>query len=93
LQPGIRSSAAGSTALACLLWFGITARRRKWSAFLGPVCFLAILAGGVEGCGGSGSASATSPIATGTTPGTYSITVTATSGTTVATFPVSLTVK
>jgi len=93
LQPGIHSFAAESTALACLLWFGITARRRKWSTFLGPACFLAILAGGVEGCGASGSASATSPMTTGTTPGTYSITVTATSGTTVSTFPVSLTVK
>jgi len=62
---------AGGTTMACLLLFGIPARRRRWRAMLGIIALFALLAGGLVSCI-SGSS--------GTTTGTYTITVTGTSG-------------
>jgi len=86
----------GGTVLACVLLFGIPARRRKWRAMLGMVIFFVALAGGLASCGGGGSGgtkACTGAIAPGTTPGAYTVTVTGTSGATTATGTLTLTVQ
>lgn len=80
---------AGDAALACLLLF-CPSKRRRWRALLGILALFAVLAGGVAACsGGGGSGTTTNP---GTTPGSYTITVTGASGSTTATGTVTLTV-
>ena len=79
--------ASGAT-MACLLLVGIPGRRR-WSALLALLLFAAV-AGGV-GCGGGGSSS--TPSGPTTSPGTYNITVSATSGTLTHTTTIALTVQ
>ncbi len=82
----------GGVAFAGLLLFGIPARRRRWRSLLSAAAFLLVLAGGMTGCGGDKSTP--QPIGEpGTTSGTYTITVTATSGTTTASLPVTLNVQ
>jgi multidrug efflux pump subunit AcrA (membrane-fusion protein) len=77
--PGVQGLTAGGAALACLLLFGIPARRRKWRAMLGMVALLAVLVGGIVACGGgSGSTSNNNPSNPGTTAGSYTVTVTGT---------------
>jgi hypothetical protein len=92
--------AAGGAALACLLLFGIPARRRSWRTMLGVLVLFAALAGGVSACGGSsangsggGGSGGGGGGTAGTTAGTYAVTVTATSGTTNATGMVTLIVQ
>jgi hypothetical protein len=91
-RPGVPWYAAGGAALACLLFFGIPARRRSWRTLLGILALLVTLAGGVAACGGGGGGGGGGGIA-GTTAGTYAVTVTATSGTTNATGTVTLNVQ
>ncbi len=67
--------AAGGAALACVLFFGIPARRRGWRSMLGLLVFLVTMAG--VGCGGGGGNSGGGG-STGTTTGTYTFTVTGT---------------
>jgi hypothetical protein len=84
--------AGGSTILACVLLFGIPARRRRSRAILGMlVLFLAII-NSVAACGGSG-VTCNNVLIGGTTVGTYTITVTGTSGATTSTGMVNLTVQ
>jgi len=94
--PGIRWY-QGGTALACLLLFGIPARRRRWRTLLGMLIFLAFAIGGVISCGGGGSSGGggggTTPTDPGTTPGTYVITVTGTSTTLSTTTTINVTVQ
>jgi hypothetical protein len=97
LRPrGVPWYAAGSAALACVLLFGIPARRRRWVARLGMLALLVALAGGVLACnsssggGGGGCTGVSSP---GTTAGNYAITVTGKSGSTTATGTISLFVE
>jgi hypothetical protein len=75
-----------------MLLFGIPARRRSWRAMLGMLALLSTLAGGLLACGGGGGGGGgtSNP---GTTPGTYTVTVTGTSGTTIATGTVILNVQ
>ena len=76
---------AGGAALALLMLFGIPARRRSWRAMLGAFALLFLLAGGAVACGGGGSGGGGGGGGggnAGTTPGTYSVTVTGTSGST-----------
>jgi hypothetical protein len=88
--PGVPWYAAGGATLACLLLFGIPARRR-WRTLLGMVMLLAVLIGGVVSCGGKAKTINTgSP---GTTAGSYTITVTGTSGALSQTTTVNLTVN
>jgi len=94
-RPGIPWSAAGGVAFACLLLFGIPARRRAWRTKLGMLGLLLVLAGGLVACGGSGGSGGGGGgggIA-GTTAGTYTVTVTGTSGSTTETGTVTLTVQ
>ncbi len=94
-QKGVPWYAAGSAALACVLLFGIPARRRRWMARLGMLALLVALAGGVLACGGTGAGSGgcTASNNPGTTAGNYAITVTGTSGSTTATGTISLFVE
>jgi len=87
--PGEPWYAAGGATLACLLLFGIPARRRKWRALLGMLVFLAFLSGGFLACGGGSSGGGN----TGTTPGSYTITLTANSGSVSASNIINLTVQ
>ncbi len=66
---------AGGAALACLLFFGIPARRRGWKSLLSLMVFLVAMAG--VGCGGGGGGNNNSGTP-GTTVGSYTFTVTAT---------------
>ncbi len=86
--------AAGGTALACLLFFGIPARRRRWRSSLGMLVLLALLTGGLVSCGskgggGGGGGGGNS----GTTTGTYTITITGASGSIMQTTTVTLMVN
>jgi pseudomonalisin len=91
---------ASGAALACLLLFGMPARRRPWQRMLGMLLLLISLAGGVTACGGSKSSSTATPPPPsnprpasnpGTTAGNY--TVTGTSGSTTVTTTFILTVQ
>ncbi|HEY0796880.1 MAG TPA: protease pro-enzyme activation domain-containing protein [Acidisarcina sp.] len=64
--------AAGGAALACVLLFGIPARRRAWRAMMAVVLFAGV-ASIASGCGGGSSSSTSNP---GTTTGAYVVTVT-----------------
>ncbi len=66
---------AGGAALACILLFGIPGRRRRWQIMLGMVFLLTATTSGVLACGGGGGGSDGSPN-TGTTTGTYVVTIT-----------------
>ena len=67
---------AGGAALACVLFFGIPARRRGWKSMLSLLVFLVAMAG--VGCGGGGGGGGGNSGTPGTTAGTYTFTVTAT---------------
>ena len=70
---------AGGTALALLLFFTVP-RRRIWLAILGLLVLM--VSAGITACGGGGSLSGGGVGGnSGTTPGTYTVTVTGTSGT------------
>jgi hypothetical protein len=82
----------GGSALACVLLFGIPARRRSWrKAITGCLLLILSFAFGMVGCGsGSGNPM---PGNSGTTPGAYQITVTGTSGSINESTTVTLTVQ
>jgi FG-GAP-like repeat/FG-GAP repeat len=86
------SLATGSAALAFILFSGVAARRRKWLTLIGMLTLLAAFAGGLAACGGS---TGTMGVGNdpGTTPGTYTITVTGSSGATTASGTITLTVQ
>ncbi|MBV8282430.1 MAG: chitobiase/beta-hexosaminidase C-terminal domain-containing protein, partial [Candidatus Eremiobacteraeota bacterium] len=75
--------------VAALLFFCLPFRRRRWQALVG-LLFFALVVGAVSGCGGSSTL--TSP-GSGTTAGTYTITVTGSSGSLQATTQVAVTVQ
>ncbi|MGA9587365.1 MAG: FG-GAP-like repeat-containing protein [Terracidiphilus sp.] len=85
--------AAGGSALACLLLFGIPARRRRLRTLLGMIFLLTFLNSGTVSCGGSGKSGGSGGGNPGTTPGSYTITVTGTAGSVTKTTVVNLTVN
>jgi len=91
IQPGVFWYTGCGAALACLLLFGIPAKRRRWRLALAMLALLVTLMGGLLACGGGGSPPCTGT--PGTTAGSYTLTVTATSGNTRATGTVALTVQ
>jgi len=94
LKPrGVPWYAGGSAVLACVLLFGIPARRRRWLTFLGMMALLVALTGGLLACGGGGGSGCTPVFNPGTTAGPYIVTVTGTSGATTATNTFGLTVQ
>lgn len=95
MQRGVPWYVGEGTALACILLFGIPARRR-WRQMLGVLVLFVALTSGIAACGGSGNKTVcnTPALVPGTTPGAYTITVTASSGTiTPATTTVTLNVQ
>ncbi len=80
--------ASGAT-LACLLFLGIPVRRYSRLRMLGIFAILMAFVGGILACGGRGGNTSTS----GTTAGSYTITVTGTSGSTTVTCPFAVTVQ
>jgi hypothetical protein len=78
------------TSLAALLLLMVPRRRRAWRVLVGMVA-LAMLLVGASGCGISYTKDP--PPQTGTTPGTYTITVTGASGSHQATTTVQLTIQ
>jgi trimeric autotransporter adhesin len=74
------SMAAGGAALACILFFGIPARRRGWRSMLGLLVLISAMAG--IGCGGGVVIPPNNPSVPGTSPGVYTFSVTATDTTT-----------
>jgi pseudomonalisin len=85
--------AAGGATLACLLFCGMPARRRRWRTMLGMAALLIFFAGSMLACGGGGGGGTVTPIIAGTTPGNYTVTVTGTSGATTANGTFTLTVQ
>jgi hypothetical protein len=83
----------GGAALACLLLFGVSARRKRWQTAIGMLALLAAFAGGVLACGGSSISNCNTVSHSGTTAGAYVITVTGTSGTTTSASAVTLSVQ
>jgi len=81
----------GGTALAWVVLFIVTAKRRRWRTALCLLALLVALTGGWLACGGGTSSPPCTPNA-GTTSGPYIITVTGTSGTTTTTATVALSV-
>jgi ABC-type Fe3+-hydroxamate transport system substrate-binding protein len=75
--------------MAALIAFGISFKRRRLKTLLSLLLF-AFLAGAAIGCGSGG---ATTPANAGTTPGSYTVTVTGSSGLTVATTAVTVIVN
>jgi len=88
-RPNVVRYGAGGMVLACILLFGIPARRRRWRALLGMLALAAVFAGSMAACSGGGGGGGKP----GTTAGTYTITVTGTSGATTETGTVTLTVQ
>jgi pseudomonalisin len=88
--------APGAIALAGLLLMVMPVRRRKGMRALGLMCVLVVGLGSMTGCGGGTTTSVCSNVvASGTTAGTYTVTVTGTNGSltaTTATTAVTLTV-
>jgi N-acetylneuraminic acid mutarotase len=94
MQQGIPWYSGGGVVLACVLLFGIPARRHSWLKMLGISLLLVALAGGAMACGGGGGGTACSPTTiAGTMPGSYTITVTGASGSITSTGIVNLTVQ
>jgi hypothetical protein len=98
-RPGSEWYAAGSAALAFLLFVGNMRRRTSWRTLTGMLVLLGMVVSGVLACGNGGSGSGGggggggfTGIA-GTTPGSYTVTVTGTSGTITATGTVTVTVQ
>lgn len=85
--------AAGGTALACVLLFGIPARRRNWTVKICLLAALALLSGAVFACGGGGGGNTGGGGIPGTTPGGYTATITAISGSITATNTITITVQ
>jgi hypothetical protein len=81
---------ATGAVLACFLFFGVPTWRRKSRAVLGLLVLFVIATAGVVACGSSGGGGTSNP---GTTAGSYTVTVTATSGATTQTGTVALTVQ
>ena len=81
----------GGAVLAVLFFFGVPKRRRNWLAMVG---LLVLFVSGVAiGCGGGGSSGGGTTSNPGTTPGTYTVTVTGASGANSKTTTVTLTVN
>jgi hypothetical protein len=72
----------GGAALAGILLFGLRAQRLRFRAFLASILLFAAFACAITACGGGGNSSSNPPPNTnlGTSPGTYVVTINATTG-------------
>jgi hypothetical protein len=85
-------SVGGGVVMAALFFFGMPVRRRRLKTLLGLLLFAAVAGAGI-GCSSVANNTPTTPANPGTTPGTYTVTVTGTSGATTANTAVSVTVN
>lgn len=85
-------AAGGGSLAAAALLFLLPIRRRRWQAFFGALMMAFVLIA-ASGCGGTSKPITTGGGSTGTTPGSYTVTVTGTSGSSTATANVSFTVQ
>ena len=94
-RPGqVNGYATGAATVAFVLFAGFAARRRKWITLVGMLTLLAVFTGGLAACSGGGSGTpGGSHNDPGTTAGTYTITLTASSGATTSTGTITLTVQ
>lgn len=69
---------AGGAVLAGVLLFRVPRRRRSWKTILGMLVFLTSACSGILACGNNGTCP--NVVTPGTSPGTYTVTVTGTSG-------------
>jgi hypothetical protein len=93
-RPVVSGYAGVSTLLACCLFFGMRKRRYKSLAILGFVIVLTAISMAMVGCGSSRSSGGSGGETTsGTTPGTYTVIVSAASGAITKTCSVILTVN
>jgi pseudomonalisin len=92
---GIPWYAQDGAVLACAFLFGIAPKRRAWRAMLGMTLLFVALASGITACSGGSKSTSCAPTTTsGTTAGSYTITITGTSGaTTVTSAPIAVTVQ
>jgi N-acetylneuraminic acid mutarotase len=94
IPSGIPWYAGSGAALASLFLFVIPKRNRTWRSMFSLGLLFMVLVGGVVGCSGNGGGVACPNVVTsGTTAGTYIITVTATSGAIKKTGTVTMTVQ
>ena len=96
--PQFRLTGAGGAALGCLLFLFAPVRRRSWAKVVGMSVLLAAALSGLSACSGSVAANSTGNSGNGgsnagTTPGQYTIAVTATAGSLTATKTITLTVQ
>jgi hypothetical protein len=92
-NPAARWYGTSGAVLACVALFWIPSRRRGLRSMLTIVALFIAVGGGLLACSGGSKTIGGGGGNSGTTSGTYTITVTATSGSTVVTTPVSLTVQ
>jgi hypothetical protein len=85
--------ALGGASLACVLLFGVPARRRNWTAQISLLAALALLSSALFACSGGSGNTGGGGGTPGTTPGGYTATVTATSGSVTATNTITITVQ
>jgi subtilase family serine protease len=90
-KPIFWSTAGSGLIFACALFFWIPRKRRSWLAMFVLLVFLGSIAG--MACGGGGGGGGGNNGNPGTTPGTYTVTVTGTSGSLNHTTTMSLTVQ
>ena len=94
IPSGIPWYAGSGAALASLFLFVIPKRNRTWRSMFSLGLLFMVLVGGVVACSGNGGGVACHNVVTsGTTSGTYIITVTATSGAITKTGTVTVTVQ
>jgi hypothetical protein len=91
---GIPWSAEGGVVLAGFLLFLMPKRVRAWRSMLSLLLLCVVFAGGAIGCsGGGGGASCPQVVKSGTSTGTYVITVTGAAGAVMQTATVTVTVQ
>ncbi len=92
-NPAARWYSTSGAVLACIALFWIPSRRRGWRNMLTIVALFVALGAGLVACSGGSKTVGGGGGSSGTTSGTYAVTVTATSGSTIVTTPVTLTVQ
>jgi hypothetical protein len=92
-RPSSRSTLGRRAVWACVLLAFIPLRRRKARLLFGALALLCACAVGMNACGGGSNVGSCTAVNSGTTPGSYTITVTGTSASLTETSTIKLTVQ